>query len=104
MLRCSCCAAHDAHYILSSSISVEIPFESEAELRSRGTSRTPDVLLSCPLGVQVHADDDPSSENTEWKVICWIDSKVGRQTRLKNVFSRLSILLTSLHTTHLFVY
>lgn len=33
--------------------SMGIPFETEEELRARGTARTPDVLLSCPVGVRV---------------------------------------------------
>lgn len=50
-----------------------IPFETEAQLRDRGTSRTPDVLLSTPLGVETPTKD---GKGTEWKMICWIDSKV----------------------------
>jgi len=100
-----------------------IPFETEAELRIRGTAKTPDVLLSCPVGIRVHRknvndeetvtaqqndqqvqlqgeenngttpishlqkrgsvnllndddDDDDESDEYEWKIICWIDSKV----------------------------
>lgn len=49
-----------------------IPFETEAILRGRGTSRTPDILLSCPLGVQVQKED---GSGTSWKMITWIDSK-----------------------------
>ena len=51
-----------------------IPFETEAELRIRGTAKTPDVLLSCPVGIRVHKGDDE-----DWKIICWIDSKVTAQ-------------------------
>lgn len=80
----------------------DIPFETEAELRVRGTARTPDILLSCPVGLRVrrreprnplYANDNEEGEGTisrqnqslvdlddddnyEWKVICWIDSKV----------------------------
>jgi len=43
-----------------------IPFESEAQLREKGSARTPDVLLSSPIGVQI---------GSEWQVVCWIDSK-----------------------------
>jgi hypothetical protein len=50
-----------------------IPFETEAQLRDRGTSRTPDVLLSAPVGIEVPRKD---GDGTEWKVVCWIDSKV----------------------------
>jgi hypothetical protein len=32
---------------------MNIPFETEADLRIRGTARTPDVLLSIPLGIRV---------------------------------------------------
>lgn len=53
----------------------DIPFESEAQLRDRGTSKTPDVLLQFPIGIEV--DDDERVESTKWKMICWIDSKVG---------------------------
>jgi hypothetical protein len=52
---------------LSFNYFLDIPFETESDLRERGASRTPDVLLTCPIGVKV---------GTEWKVICWIDSKV----------------------------
>eukprot|EP00550_Attheya_septentrionalis_P004605 CAMPEP_0198290534 /NCGR_PEP_ID=MMETSP1449-20131203/8359_1 /TAXON_ID=420275 /ORGANISM="Attheya septentrionalis, Strain CCMP2084" /LENGTH=368 /DNA_ID=CAMNT_0043989043 /DNA_START=158 /DNA_END=1264 /DNA_ORIENTATION=- len=49
-----------------------IPFETETELRIRGTPRTPDILFSCPVGIRV----PKRNENTfEWKVVCWIDSK-----------------------------
>ena len=44
-----------------------IPFMTESQLRERGSARTPDILLDCPISVQV---------NNEWKVVCWIDSKV----------------------------
>lgn len=79
-----------------------VPFETEEELRARGTAKTPDVLLSCPVGVRVRrrtprdplgicGEGDGSRTNEgakeeivdledddeyEWKVICWIDSKV----------------------------
>ena len=101
-----------------------IPFETEAELRIRGTAKTPDVLLSCPMGIRVNCrknvndeetvtaqqndqqqqqqiqlqgeenngttpishlqkrgsvnllNDDDESDEYEWKIICWIDSKV----------------------------
>lgn len=53
----------------------DIPFESEAQLRDRGTSKTPDVLLQFPIGIEV--DDEERVESTNWKMICWIDSKVG---------------------------
>jgi len=105
--------------------SMSIPFETEAELRIRGTAKTPDVLLSCPVGIRVHTrrknvndeeteiakqndqqqqqqiqlqgdenngttpiphlqkrgsvnllNDDDDSDEFEWKIICWIDSKV----------------------------
>ena len=100
-----------------------IPFETEAELRIRGTAKTPDVLLSCPVGIRVRRRknvndeetvtaqqndqqqqqqiqlqgeenngttpisnlqkrgsvnllNDDESDEYEWKIICWIDSKV----------------------------
>ena len=100
----------------------DIPFETEADLRARGTAKTPDILLSCPVGVRVRKrneflspssmkslpmatmneividatnpatpqpmskttaaaaehdnDDDNDDDLYEWKIICWIDSKV----------------------------
>ena len=44
---------------------LDIPFETEAELRVRGTARTPDVLLSIPLGIRVRRRirDDSSRRN-----------------------------------------
>lgn len=47
---------------------VGIPFETESDLRDKGSSRTPDILLQCPIGVRF---------GEEWRVVCWIDSKVG---------------------------
>jgi AraC-like DNA-binding protein len=62
-----------------------IPFETEADLRDRGTARTPDVLLSCPLGIQVSKKD---GSGVAWKMIGWIDSKVeyGRQIGMARHF------------------
>lgn len=45
---------------------MDVPFESEEDLRNRGTSKTPDILLSIPLGIK---------RGDQWKRICWIDSK-----------------------------
>mmetsp|Transcript_32176 Transcript_32176/g.45751 ORF Transcript_32176/g.45751 Transcript_32176/m.45751 type:complete len:192 (+) Transcript_32176:504-1079(+) len=50
--------------------SLDIPFESENDLRQRGTSRTPDILLSCPFAINVGTETDE-----RWKPVCWIDSK-----------------------------
>lgn len=58
---------------------IDIPFESEADLKSQGTSKTPDVLLSSPIGVQV---PNATGDAMEWKMICWIDSKVHLQKGL----------------------
>ena len=70
----------------------EIPFETEAQLRIKGTARTPDILLSCPVGVKVptrrNENKNKGSKNVvlsrennistyEWKIVCWIDSKVS---------------------------
>lgn len=80
--------------------SMDIPFETEAELRERGTAKTPDILLSCPVGIKVRrrrslnrslfnqggAAAFPRAESRsafsledddehEWKIVCWIDSK-----------------------------
>ena len=61
---------------------IGIPFESEADLRIKGTSRTPDILLSCPVGIKVPVVQKNSkggvdaTESNEWRTICWIDSKV----------------------------
>ncbi len=67
-----------------------IPFETEEQLRKRGTAKTPDVLLSCPVGLKVRKKKPPhpiqqspshipgnfeKEDEYEWKVICWIDSK-----------------------------
>jgi CDAN1-interacting nuclease 1 len=51
--------------------SMGIPFETEEQLRERGSARTPDILLSIPVGVKVTSPNGTS----EWKVVCWIDSK-----------------------------
>eukprot|EP00979_Chaetoceros_neogracilis_P015092 scaffold5365_cov165-Chaetoceros_neogracile.AAC.2 len=68
--------------------SMNIPFETEEELRAKGTSRTPDILFSCPMAVKVHKRllsnsrhgignvmVDEIDSNYIWKMICWIDSK-----------------------------
>jgi len=47
---------------------IGIPFETESTLRDKGSSKTPDVLLKCPIGVLV---------GDEWRVVQWIDSKVS---------------------------
>lgn len=70
-------------------ILVDIPFETEEELRAKGTSRTPDILFSCPMAVKVHkrllsnsrhgignVTIDEHDSNYIWKMVCWIDSKV----------------------------
>ena len=46
---------------------VDIPFENESQLRDKGSARTPDIVLQIPIGVKV---------GSEWRVVCWIDSKV----------------------------
>ena len=46
---------------------VDIPFENESQLRDKGSAKTPDVVLQIPIGVKV---------GSEWRVVCWIDSKV----------------------------
>lgn len=46
-----------------------LPYESEEELRLRGTAKTPDILLKCPVGMKVNEHLD------SWRVVCWIDSK-----------------------------
>jgi len=51
-----------------------IPFETEDELRERGTARTPDILFSCPVAIRTSTRND---EEHDWKMICWIDSKVS---------------------------
>lgn len=43
-----------------------IPIVTEATLRERGTSKTPDVLLEIPLAIY---------HRQKWRMICWIDSK-----------------------------
>lgn len=32
-------------------VKIDIPFETEAKLHARGTAKTPDILLSCPVGI-----------------------------------------------------
>ena len=79
--------------------SPDIPFETENDLRIKGTARTPDVLLSTPVGMKVpkrsstsrkllldesdghlaqrkDTSSEDGEEEYEWKVVCWIDSKV----------------------------
>ncbi|KAL9188876.1 hypothetical protein ACHAXT_011366 [Thalassiosira profunda] len=67
--------------------SMDVPFETEEDLRARGTAKTPDILLSCPVGVKVRRREPlgrararneyslEDDEEYEWKIICWIDSK-----------------------------
>ena len=65
--------------------SIDIPFETENELKKKGTSKTPDILLSCPVGLKVqvpkqqnHNSKSGNDKNDyEWKMINWIDSKVS---------------------------
>ena len=49
-----------------------MPFETEKDLQDRGTAKTPDVLLSCPIAVEIPTND---GKQTNWKIINWIDSK-----------------------------
>mmetsp|Transcript_47133 Transcript_47133/g.69833 ORF Transcript_47133/g.69833 Transcript_47133/m.69833 type:complete len:339 (-) Transcript_47133:564-1580(-) len=57
--------------------SMNIPFETEEQLRIRGTAKTPDILFSCPLGIKVPVRKRPGKPKMEyeWKVVCWMDSK-----------------------------
>lgn len=59
-----------------------VSFETEEQLRVRGTSRTPDILFSSPVAVKVpkiHSKHSKGFEeikgDTQWKMVCWIDSK-----------------------------
>lgn len=58
---------------------MNIPFETEADLRVRGTARTPDVLLSYPVGIEVPVrggdKNDRGATSHVWRMVCWIDSK-----------------------------
>mmetsp|Transcript_36937 Transcript_36937/g.37241 ORF Transcript_36937/g.37241 Transcript_36937/m.37241 type:complete len:260 (-) Transcript_36937:731-1510(-) len=66
-------------------LAMGIPFETEEQLRMRGTSKTPDILFSCPMGVKVPIQKNKhtpqqgyqcrESVDYEWKVVCWMDSK-----------------------------
>jgi hypothetical protein len=83
------------HILINSHIlRLDIPFETEEQLRAKGSSRTPDILFSCPVALKVHKkllsnsrhgaetimiDEDDS--NYVWKMVCWIDSKVWMATR-----------------------
>lgn len=64
----------ESHCSSFSLFATALSYENEEQLRNRGTSRTPDVLLSSPLGIQVMKKD---GSGMEWKMITWIDSKVG---------------------------
>jgi Protein of unknown function TPD sequence-motif len=66
-----------------------IPFDTENDLRQRGTSKTPDTLLKVPVGIEVPKPGGGADE-TEWKMICWIDSKV-RQSDNRNPNSNLIV-------------
>ena len=66
-------------------LSAGIDFETEEDLREAGTARTPDILLSSPIAISTsssspvmttteYAESD-SSAPSDWKIICWIDSK-----------------------------
>ena len=63
-----------SHSSCCSLFAIGIPYENEEQLRNRGTSRTPDVVLKTPLGIQVMKKDE---SGMEWKMITWIDSKVS---------------------------
>jgi hypothetical protein len=52
--------------IMAFSLITGIPFETEANLRARGTAKTPDALLRAPVAIH---------HSGEWKIINWIDSK-----------------------------
>ena len=84
---------HDRHFIgieyevlLESKLKeIGIPFITETKLRELGSSKTPDILLECPIGVPIsrrktpnaktNYNDEDENGDIEWKVICWIDSK-----------------------------
>ncbi len=62
------------------------------QLRARGTSRTPDILFSCPVAIKVPKRiltrpnkitvENTSEKDFVWKMICWIDSKVSKEDSL----------------------
>ena len=89
-------------------------------MRIKGTARTPDVLLSTPVGMKVPKrsstsrkllldgneehfakgnvgeDDD---EEYEWKVVCWIDSKVRWE-----VYLYIDRFTTCLYFLYIYIY
>jgi Protein of unknown function TPD sequence-motif len=91
---------------------IGIPFETEDQLRERGTSKTPDILLSTPVAVQIHRTNEENEkskssridENKEkveeeetWRIVCWIDSKVGILRFIKIIlFTKLILIFFSL--------
>lgn len=69
---CFILSSHIIYYeIRSTVLHTGIPYETEEQLRQKGTARTPDVLLSTPCAVKMKDDTDD-----DWRIICWIDSKV----------------------------
>ena len=48
-------------YMVQTMNNSDIPFETEAELRVRGTAKTPDILLSCPVGIRVRKRNEMTS-------------------------------------------
>mmetsp|Transcript_8608 Transcript_8608/g.18482 ORF Transcript_8608/g.18482 Transcript_8608/m.18482 type:complete len:400 (-) Transcript_8608:62-1261(-) len=77
--------------------SMDIPFETEADLRARGTARTPDILLSCPVGLRVRRKDAPivQTSTTSAAEIANIDkgtiisSSVGENTKQEKKINNL---------------
>ncbi len=70
----------------------DIPFETEADLRARGTARTPDILLSCPVGLRIRRKDGPIVQTSTTSTNCDEDgrsSSIGGNAKQGNRINNL---------------